>query len=108
MLQRYIIDPETGEKRLNLELFLPLGGMIIVGIAGLILGAFWFKPDKVEDDGPIELPSLESYEQNRLRKLQSDAGLAPDATPDAPVAPVGAPTGAPAGAPAGAPSGADR
>ena len=94
MLQRYIIDPKTGEKRFNLELFLPLGGMIIVGITGLILGILFYQPDKVRDDGPIELPSIESYERHRLEKLNRatpppmtdvsadtrDAGVASDAS----------------------------
>lgn len=98
MLQRYIIDPQTGEKRFNLELFLPLGGMIIVGITGLILGIVFFQPNEVPDDGPIDLPSVESYQSNWEKHNQrttptqptvgdepsagvtgADAGVTPDA-----------------------------
>ena len=73
MLQRYIIDPQTGEKRFNLELFLPLGGMIIVGIVGLVLGTVYFEPNERPDEGPIDLPPIESYEQNHKKSVTPPA-----------------------------------
>lgn len=77
IMSRKVVDPETGEQRLNLELFLTLGGMITVGITALILGfLFSTPPDRSETHPPDESNTVPStFAPSSIKAI--DAG--PDA-----------------------------
>lgn len=65
------------KKRFNLELFLPLGGMIIVGVTSIILGALFYSPPERPDE-PLGLPGLDEFERTRMHESAieaPDAGL---------------------------------
>ena len=62
-------------KRFNLELFLPLGGMIIVGITSLVLGILFYDPPE-RDNEPLDLPTFENLEDARKRTLEQTSGPA--------------------------------
>jgi hypothetical protein len=75
--------PASGaNKRFNIALFLPLGGMIIVGLTSLLLGLLLSTPPKRTEE-PLGLPSVDEYERARLLGISRDASV-PDAGPTEP------------------------
>ena len=88
MLMLHRVDAKTGKKRLNVELLLPLGGMITLGLTTLILGITFYSPNPPREDDPYELPTMEQFEQRRLEAMPKPP--TPPPTPTTPLVTIDA------------------